>query len=112
MRNDDDDILTGLTANIYGYLEKSEGYLKISEWLEELKFFREESIKISNCCGKECHMGKDMRLIKKEFEQGYKPYEMIVIQYNKQLEECPKICLKYRRDIDEEKRESSMDISS
>jgi hypothetical protein len=67
-----------------------------AEVRQRLTKYEDESEKISMTCSKPCHMGKDIKLIEREYNQGHEPYGQILAQYERQLEECPKICFRYQ----------------
>jgi hypothetical protein len=58
--------------------------------------YEDESEKIRMTCTKPCHMGKDIKLIEREYNEGHEPYGEILAQYERQLETCPKICSNYK----------------
>jgi hypothetical protein len=70
---------------------------KVREVLKKLADYEDEAEKILTCCSKPCHMGKDIKLIEREYREGHEPYGQILAQYERQLEECPKICPRYQR---------------
>lgn len=67
-----------------------------AEVREKLKVYELEAEKIRMSCTKPCHMGKDIKLIEREYEEGHKPYGMILAEYEGQLRDCPKMCIRYK----------------
>lgn len=67
-----------------------------AEVREHLKIYETEAEKIRMCCSKPCHMGKDIKLIEREYEEGYEPYGRILAEYECQLRDCPKMCSRYK----------------
>jgi predicted transcriptional regulator len=63
---------------------------------EEVNKFVKEANKIKNECIKVCQMGADMKLIKREYKAGHKPYSDDIRRYKYQLANCPKICPNYK----------------
>lgn len=72
------------------------GFAEVRQYL---KFYEDESERIKMTCTKPCHMGKDIKLIEREYKEGHEPYGQILAQYENQLKECPKICSSYREII-------------
>lgn len=69
----------------------------LMECFERLAFYEDEADKIRMCCAKPCHMGKDIKLIEREYGEGHAPYGAILAQYERQLKECPRICPRYEK---------------
>lgn len=70
--------------------------LVLSAAIDELEKYQCEAKKIMITCSKPCHMGKDIKLIEREYELGHKPYGEILAQYEQQIKDCPKICPRYK----------------
>jgi hypothetical protein len=83
---DDDDLLSIFYWACVGF----------SEVRQRLMRYEDEAQKVRMTCSKPCHMGKDIKLIEREYNLGHKPYGEILAQYERQLEECPKICSRYK----------------
>lgn len=83
---DDDSILSVFYWTCVGFAEVR----------EQLKNYESEAEKIRMTCSKPCHMGKDIKLIEREYEEGHKPYGRILSEYECQLRDCPKMCTRYK----------------
>lgn len=62
-----------------------------------LEVYEDEAEKIRTTCAKHCHMGKDIKLIEREYNEGHEPYGEILAQYEHQLKVCPRICSNYKK---------------
>ncbi|MBU5486420.1 hypothetical protein KQI86_19145 [Clostridium sp. MSJ-11] len=67
-----------------------------AEVREHLKIYEDEAKKIRMSCTKLCHMGKDIKLIEREYREGHEPYGQILAEYECQLRDCPKMCSRYK----------------
>lgn len=68
----------------------------LGEAIDELEKYQKEANKIVMTCSRVCHMGKDIKLIEREYNGGHEPYGSILAQYEVQVRECPKICPRYK----------------
>jgi hypothetical protein len=100
----DDSLDDTWTAENFGELMDDDSLLSIMYWAcvgfcevrARLEVYEDESEKIRTACTKPCHMGKDIKLIKREYKEGHEPYGQILAQYECQLKTCPKICSAYK----------------
>lgn len=76
--------------------ENNDSDLVLNKAINELEKYQNEAVKIMNTCSKPCHMGKDIKLIEREYNEGHEPYGVILAQYECQLRDCPKICPRYK----------------
>ena len=94
-----------LTAENFGELMDDDSLLSIMYWAcvgfcevrGRLEVYEDEAEKIRTTCVKSCHMGKDIKLIEREYKEGHEPYGEILAQYEHQLKTCPRICSNYKK---------------